>query len=100
MLQLWLDDKSRNAPLVLDVRESWEYEICHIEGSQSLPMREIPARANRLARETDIVLVCHHGMRSLQAANYLARTGFSCVYNLIGGIAAWAELIDPAMPRY
>ena len=99
-LRQWLDDPSRSAPLILDVREAWEYGICSIPGSQSLPMQEIPERSAELPRDVDIVVVCHHGMRSLQVANYLAQAGFERVYSLNGGIAAWAEHIDPAMPRY
>ena len=100
VLKQWLDDKSRGALLVLDVREPWEYGICRIPGALSFPMQNIPLRSSELPRETDIVVVCHHGMRSLQVANYLAQAGFDRVYNLSGGIAAWAEQIDPSMPRY
>lgn len=99
-LRQWLDDTSRNAPFILDVRESWEYEICQIPNARSLPMQEVPARLSELPRETDIVVVCHHGMRSLQVADYLAQAGWDRVYNLSGGIAAWADQVDPAMPRY
>lgn len=99
-LRAWLDDKSRVAPLVLDVREPWEHGVCHIEGAQLLPMQEIPARASELPLDRDIVVMCHHGMRSLQVANYLQSAGVSRVYNLSGGIAAWAEQVEPAMSRY
>jgi rhodanese-related sulfurtransferase len=99
-LQAWLADTSRSAPLILDVREQWEYDICRIPGAQSMPMQEIPARWKELPQETDIVVVCHHGMRSLEAANYLRQAGFSRLYNLSGGVAAWADQADPAMPRY
>ena len=99
-LKEWQDDKSRNAPLVIDVREAWEYELCRIPGAQLLPMNDIPAKWHERPRESDIVVVCHHGMRSLQVANYLVRAGFGRVYNLNGGVAAWADQVDPAMPRY
>jgi rhodanese-related sulfurtransferase len=99
-LREWLDDKSRAAPLVLDVREPWEHDVCHIEGAQLLPMQEIPARAGELPQDRDIVVMCHHGMRSLQVANYLKSAGVSRVYNLSGGIAAWADQVEPAMSRY
>jgi rhodanese-related sulfurtransferase len=98
-LRQWLDDPSRT-PLILDVREPWEYDICRISGAQLLPMQEVPARLEELTQKTDIVVVCHHGMRSLQVANYPARAGFTRVYNLSGGIAAWAEQVEPTMPRY
>ncbi len=100
LLQQWLDDKSRNAPLILDVRETWEYDICHIPGARLVPMQEIPARRNELPGDSDIVVVCHHGARSLQVANYLVQAGRTRVYNLSGGVAAWADQVDPAMPRY
>lgn len=99
-LKQWLDDPVRAAPFILDVREPWEYEICRIPGAQSLPMQEIPARFRELPQDGDVVVVCHHGMRSLQVANYLAAAGFNRVYNLSGGVAAWAEQIDPAMRNY
>jgi rhodanese-related sulfurtransferase len=99
-LRLWLDDTSRAAPLILDVRERWEYDVCRIPATQWLPMQEIPARWSELPRQQDIVVVCHHGMRSLQVAQYLAHAGLSRLYNLSGGIAAWADHVDPAMPHY
>ena len=99
-LREWLDDKSRAAPLILDVREPWEHDICKITDACLLPMQEIPARWNELPQDQDIVVLCHHGMRSLQVANYLQRAGLSRVFNLSGGIAAWAEHVDPAMARY
>ena len=88
-----------NPPFLLDVREAWEFEICHIPGSQHIPMERVPASLERLPRERDIVLICHHGLRSQQVGIYLQRMGFS-VLNLTGGVAAWAEQIDPGMPRY
>jgi rhodanese-related sulfurtransferase len=99
-LRLWLDDQNRTAPLILDVREPWEHDICHIADAQLMPMQEIPARWNELPRDRAIVVMCHHGMRSLQVANYLRHAGLADVYNLKGGIAAWANEVEPAMSRY
>ena len=99
-LQQWLEDKARGAPLILDVREPWEFDTCHIPGARSIPMQEIPARLNELPEKTAVVVVCHHGARSMQVANYLAQAGRADVYNLSGGVAAWADHVDPAMPRY
>lgn len=99
-LARWLADPAAPRPVLLDVREPWEYEICRIEGSLLVPLRELSARAASLDREADTVLVCHHGGRSLQAALFLAREGFSRVWNLAGGVDAWARAVDPAMPRY
>jgi rhodanese-related sulfurtransferase len=99
-LREWLDDESRTAPVILDVREPWEHDICRIADAHLLPMQEIPVRWNELPQDRDIVVMCHHGMRSLQVADYLRHEGLSRVYNLSGGIAAWAEQVDPAMRRY
>jgi rhodanese-related sulfurtransferase len=99
-LQSWLADSARAKPLVLDVREPWEHEVCAIPDSKLLPMQEIPARWRELPADADIVVVCHHGMRSLQVAGFLKQSGLARVYNLSGGIAAWADQVDPDMPRH
>lgn len=96
----WLADATRARPLVLDVREPWEHEVCTIPDSRLLPMQEIPSRLQELPADSDIVAVCHHGMRSLQVAGFLKQSGLQRVFNLAGGIAAWAEQVDPDMPRY
>lgn len=87
------------APLVVDVREPWEWEIAHIEGSQLLPLGELPARLGELGTSNDIVTVCHKGQRSLQAQQLLHGAGFRA-RSLAGGIDAWAALIEPGMARY
>jgi rhodanese-related sulfurtransferase len=99
-LREWLDDKSRAAPLILDVREPWEHKICSIAGAQLLPMQEIPARWSELPTDRDIVVLCHHGMRSFQVAEFLHSNGLTRVRNLGGGIAAWADEVDPTMAQY
>jgi len=99
-LREWLADNARAMPLILDVREPWENAICNLPDAQLLPMQEIPSRWNELPRDRDIVVLCHHGLRSLQVANYLQSMGLGRLYNLSGGIAAWAEHVDPAMARY
>lgn len=99
-LHAWLADSSRAKPMVLDVREPWEHEVCSIAESTLLPMQEIPARLQELPADTDIVVVCHHGMRSLQVAQFLKQSGLERVFNLSGGIAAWAAQVDPDMPQY
>jgi len=99
-LQEWLADTTREQPLVLDVREPWEHEVCNIAGSRLLPMQEIPARVQELPADTDIVVLCHHGMRSLQVAQFLKQSGLERVSNLSGGIAAWAAQVDPDMSQY
>jgi rhodanese-related sulfurtransferase len=99
-LSQWLSDSSRPNPLLLDVREATEYEICHIDGSQLVSMNTIPSRFNELDDEATIVVICHHGMRSYQVASFLERQGFANVINLNGGIARWAEEVDLTMARY
>lgn len=99
-LAAWRADAARAAPLIVDVREPWEVQRCVIEGSQSIPLRELPERAAELPDDRDLVLVCHHGNRSEHAATWLARQGFPRVHNLEGGIDGWARMVDPAMPRY
>jgi rhodanese-related sulfurtransferase len=88
------------APMVLDVREPWEFATCAIAGAVHVPMRDIPARLTELDEDQEIVCVCHHGARSLQVGVFLSRNGFPRVYNLSGGIDAWAREVEPGMPRY
>ena len=96
----WQHDPTRPAPLLLDVREPWEHAICSIPGSRLLPMGSVPGALATLDEDVPVVVVCHHGMRSLQVAMFLERQGFSAVFNLQGGVAAWAGDVDPAMARY
>lgn len=99
-LKDWLADSQRSAPLLLDVREPWEFEKGHIAGSLAMPMRSIPARYLELPREADIVLICHHGARSYQVGMFLEQQGFTSIINLHGGLTAWARDADPTMPTY
>jgi rhodanese-related sulfurtransferase len=90
-------------PLLLDVREPWELEIAHIDGSHSLPMNAIPSSLGQgvlESREREIVLICHHGVRSQQVGRYLEHSGYSQVINLVGGVDAWADQVDPSMATY
>jgi len=99
-LASWLNDPSREPPVLLDVREAWEHERVIIDGSVPLPMSQIVARLSELEPNRDCVTICHHGMRSMQVAMFLERSGFPRVYNLQGGIDAWAREVDPRLPRY
>lgn len=99
-LKEWLDDTQRAKPLLLDVREPWEFAVCRIAGAHPMPMRGVPARYHELPRDEDIVMICHHGARSFQAGMFLEQMGFTRVINLQGGVAAWARDVDPAMPTY
>ena len=86
--------------MLLDVREPWEWNLCRLPGAVLIPMHELPARAPELNKEAETVVICHHGVRSYHAARYLETLGFEDVINLSGGVAAWADEVDPAMPRY
>lgn len=99
-LKEWLDDPAREKPVLLDVREPWEFDVCRIAGSRPMPMRSVPARFAELTRDAEMVIVCHHGARSYQVAMFLEHQGFTNVYNLYGGLAAWAQQADPSMPTY
>ncbi len=96
----WLHDQERPAPRLLDVREPWEQQICHIAGSRLLPIRSLPAQLDLLDADDPIVCICHHGIRSAHVAMWLARQGFADVYNLSGGVDAWARQVDLKMATY
>jgi len=85
---------------LLDVREAWEFQTARIDGATLIPMGQIPARVGELDRDSEIVVICHHGGRSLQVAVFLERLGFSRVHNLAGGVDAWARSVDPTMATY
>lgn len=87
-------------PLLLDVRESWEYQRVHLPESKLIPMRQIPMALSSLDEHQEIVVICHHGIRSRQVAYFLEMNGFKQVINLYGGIDAWAREVDPTMPMY
>jgi rhodanese-related sulfurtransferase len=91
-------------PLLLDVREPWERQVAsvHPEGFElvAIPMNEIPGRLAELPEDRPIACLCHHGMRSMNVAVFLARQGYTDVANIAGGIDAWSIEKDPAVPRY
>lgn len=92
---------SENKTHLLDVREPWEYATAHIEPSILMPMGEVPARAHQeLDPEAHLVVLCHHGQRSLNVTAWLRNQGFENVQSLRGGINAWSGEIDPKVPRY
>lgn len=105
----WRDRAHASQPaLVLDVREPWEVQTASVKAQGfallHIPMRDIPARLDELqqahASDQPIACLCHHGMRSLQVANYLTQSGFTEVVNLQGGIDAWSAQVDPTVPQY
>lgn len=96
----WLSDPARARPQLLDVREPWEVQIARLEGALHIPMAQVPARVAELDADADVVVVCHHGGRSMQVALFLEKQGFARVHNLAGGVDGWARSVDPAMPVY
>ncbi|MEO6308605.1 MAG: rhodanese-like domain-containing protein [Nitrospiraceae bacterium] len=86
--------------VLVDVREEWEYSLAKLEGSILIPLGTLPQSLARLTRDSEIIAICHHGMRSADATNFLLQQGFSNVKNLVGGIDAWSIQVDGAIPRY
>ncbi len=93
-----MDEKK---PFVLvDVREPHEFQICRIPGSVLIPLGDVPKRMNELNSADEIVVHCRSGMRSAQAVEFLMKSGFRKIHNLKGGVLAWADQVDPSMPKY
>ena len=102
-LKAWLDQcaaGTRSQPLLLDVREPWEFDVCKLADARLMPMRSVPTRYPELDRDSEIVVICHHGARSFQVAMFLEQQGFANIFNLYGGIAAWSQQVDPSTPTY
>ena len=88
-------------PFVLvDVREPHEYQICRIPGSKLIPLGDVPKRMHELNSADEIVVHCRSGQRSAQAVELLMKAGFRKIHNLKGGVLAWADQVDPTMPKY
>ena len=92
--------KAATAPIIIDVREPYEYHHARIEGAILKPLGEIYQWARELDKDQAYVLQCHTGSRSYQAAFMLERLGFKHVANLVGGIDEWSAQIDPTVPQY
>ena len=100
-LKAKLERADRSVHLV-DVREAQELVICNLPGAQHIPMLQLftGLQTPRAEPETEVVVFCHHGVRSLEAAKYLRLNGFARARSLAGGLEAWATDVDPSMPRY
>lgn len=85
---------------LIDVREQFEWDICHIKGAQLMSMNSIPNRMEDIGKDRKTVVYCHHGMRSQRVIDYLNREGFDNLLNLEGGIHAWAMQVDLDMAKY
>jgi rhodanese-related sulfurtransferase len=92
---------SEKPPLLLDVREQWEFDTASIPGARLMPMGEITSRAhNELDEEQPIAVLCHHGARSLNVTMWLRQQGYEKAQSVAGGIDHWSRAIDPTVPRY
>lgn len=87
-------------PVLVDVREEWEFQVAALPGSRLVPLGELPGRLRELPTDEELVTICHHGLRSESARALLVRAGFARVRSLAGGVDAWARERDPAMRRY
>ena len=85
---------------IVDVREHFEWDICHIEGALNIPMNLIVESIDKISEDITTVVMCHHGVRSMNVIQYLESKGYKNLINLEGGIHAWATKIDPNMTTY
>ncbi|MDI9334724.1 MAG: rhodanese-like domain-containing protein [Cytophagales bacterium] len=101
--QAWLAAQE-DSVTVLDVREAWELGTASVKADgftlKHIPMNDVPARLAELNHDAPIACLCHHGARSGRVADFLAQNGFTNVSNITGGIAAWAQSVDPSIPQY
>ena len=87
--------------VVLDVRETWEYDTAHLADTLLMPMGDVPSRAHaELDPDEPVIVLCHHGARSLNVTIWLRQQGFERAQSLAGGIDAWSRTVDPTVPRY
>ena len=104
-LEISVEDAQRllslnNPPFLVDVREADELAICQIAGAVHIPLSQIPERWSDLSAHTSVLVICHHGGRSMRATQFLRSKGVAGVSNINGGIDAWAVKIDPKLARY
>lgn len=99
-LELKKEIEQNTSILIVDVRESFELDFCALKFAIHIPMALIPERINSLPTDKDIVIMCHHGIRSAQVVQFLRLNGFERTFNLEGGIHSWATDVDKQMVRY
>jgi len=87
-------------PLLIDVRESWEFDICQLAGSINIPMGQIPQHLETIRQAPETIMICHHGVRSMNVIQYLLQQKIDQLINLDGGVDAWAREVDTDMPLY
>jgi len=93
-------ENCEDQPLLLDVRQPWEFDVCKIKNSTLMPMSQIPSKIETLDLTRETVIICHHGIRSRSVGRFLEQSGFSNIINLSGGVAQWAETVDNQMAKY
>ena len=87
--------------ILLDVREPWEFEAARIDSAKLMPMGDVPSRAQQeLDPEEEIVVLCHHGVRSMNVTVWLRQQGFEKAQSMRGGIDAWSRRVDGKVPMY
>lgn len=91
---------TRSDVLLVDVREPGEHAVAHIDGAMLIPMRTLPQQLGQLPRDHEIILHCHHGMRSEMAGDFLLSQGFERVSHMVGGIDRWSDDVDPTVAKY
>ncbi len=100
-VETYRDMLDKEAPhFLLDIREPWELAVCKLDNHGHIPMGQIPYSVDQLPRDKDLVIYCHHGVRSLKVMAWLRHNGFERATSLRGGVQAWADRIDPGMARY
>jgi rhodanese-related sulfurtransferase len=96
----WREAPADHPHMLLDIRETWENERSRIEGSVLIPMGEVPVRIGEIPLDEDVIVYCHHGVRSFQVAYLLRQQGYTRARSLSGGIARWSQEIDQTVPQY
>lgn len=92
--------KSGEELLIIDVRESFELELCKLENAIHIPMSKVPLQLNKIPKDKELVIMCHHGVRSMRIVNYLKTQGITNIHNMDGGIDLWAREVDNNMTKY
>lgn len=98
--QAWRQRPDAHPHTLLDIREPWEHDRARIDGDVLIPMNEVPQHLAEIPADVDLVVYCHHGVRSFQVVHYLRQHGFARARSLSGGIAQWSAEIDPSVPQY
>ena len=91
---------SDSYPFMAANRSAPEFDLAKVNGSTLIPLATLPQSLAKLNRDAEIIAICHHGMRSADATNFLLQQGYSNVKNLVGGIDAWSAQVDRSVPRY